>query len=216
MFFSHDFICVIFISWWNKRPGSVEGQKKRFVLWASSVPPQCCLPFLSQNLISLIFRFYGLLLGITFLSKSPPASCSCISQYGLPNYPHCCCPLHADGIPLSAGGPLPSLKNVIPTEDTLLQNGLQLFAYFLDTCCTPIGFLNPLTDSSTANEEATRGLLKLLHLAKFATAITSQNGGLHPPSWKIIALISNILVKQFWVPHQHWLNRTTSFIFLTM
>lgn len=87
--------------------------------------------------------------------------------------------------PLSVASPLPKKKKSLPsaennffplfleisptpliTEDAPQENGLQLFAYSLDTCRPLIGFLNPLSDSLATNEEATRGLLKLLHLAK--------------------------------------------------
>ena len=106
---------------------------------AKTLPPLFLLPFSS-------------LLGITFLSKSPTASsCSCISQYGLPNYPHCCCTLHADNIKLSVGGPLPFLKNVIPNPEKsaplLLTKSSSLTTKKLlrvssNKCLHPIAFPN--------------------------------------------------------------------------
>ena len=110
-----------------------------FPLVLSSQTLHSFLPFFSFSFLSFLFFFF-LLLWITFLCKSPPASCSCISQYGLPNYPHCCCTLHADGIKLSVGGPLPSLKNVIPNQEKICSPQVLTTKGGLQICPSSVEF----------------------------------------------------------------------------
>ena len=65
------------------------------------------------------------------------------------------------------------------TPPTLLQRPAAFLWNLLATCRPLIGPLNHYCDSLAANQESTRGLMGLWHLAKQAAWKWASNGGLH-------------------------------------